>query len=168
MNAALLPTLGAPSALPAAFQASEVNYLAVMPLLIVFGTALIGVLVEAFVPRERRHAIQVSVAVVGLLASAVSIIWASQNLGLTMGLTDGATNRSLFALAIDGPALFLQGAIVLMGILGVLTMAERFGGVGPDAFTPSGASTPRHTGTGSTRSPRRPRRCPAATARKPP
>ncbi|HET8986892.1 MAG TPA: NADH-quinone oxidoreductase subunit NuoN [Humibacillus sp.] len=139
---AVLPALGAQSALPAAFQASEVNYVAVMPLLIVFTTALIGVLVEAFAPRERRHVIQVSVAVVGLLASAVSIIWASGNLGLTMGITDGATSRSLFALAIDGPALFLQGAIVLMGILGVLTMAERLGGVGPDAFTPSGASTP--------------------------
>ncbi len=142
MTAAVLPALATQSALPAAFQPSEVNYVAVMPLLIVFVTALIGVLVEAFAPRGRRHSIQVTVAVVGLLASAVSIIWASSNLGLTMGVTDGATNRSLFALAIDGPALFLQGAIVLMGILGVLTMAERFGGVGPDAFTPSGASTP--------------------------
>ena len=142
MTAAVLPALATQSALPAAFQPSEVNYVAVMPLLIVFVTALIGVLVEAFAPRGRRHSIQVTVAVVGLLASAVSIIWASSNLGLTMGVSDGATNRSLFALAIDGPALFLQGAIVLMGILGVLTMAERFGGVGPDAFTPSGASTP--------------------------
>ena len=142
MTAAVLPALATQSALPAAFEPSEVNYVAVMPLLIVFVTALIGVLVEAFAPRARRHVIQVTVAVVGLAASAVSIIWASSNLGLTMGLTDGATNRSLFALAIDGPALFLQGAIVLMGILGVLTMAERFGGVGPDAFTPSGASTP--------------------------
>ena len=141
MTAAVLPARDQ-SALPAAFQPSEVNYVAVMPLLIVFVTALVGVLVEAFAPRERRHVIQVTLAVVGLAAAAVSIIWASNNLGLTMGLTDGATNRSLFALAIDGPALFLQGAIVLMGILGVLTMAERFGGVGPDAFTPSGASTP--------------------------
>jgi NADH-quinone oxidoreductase subunit N len=142
VTAAVLPALATQSALPAAFQAAEVNYVAVMPLLIVFGTAIIGVLVEAFAPRRRRHVIQVTVAVVGLVAAAVSIIWASSNLGLTMGITDGATNRSLFALAIDGPALFLQGAIVLMGILGVLTMAERFGGVGPDAFTPSGASTP--------------------------
>ncbi|GAA2164494.1 NADH dehydrogenase subunit N [Humibacillus xanthopallidus] len=142
MTAAVLPALSNLSTLPAAFQASEVNYVAVMPLFIVFVTALIGVLVEAFMPRERRHRVQVSVAVGGLLAAAVSIFWASSNLGLTMGLSDGSTNRSLFALAIDGPALFLQGAILLMGILGVLTMAERFGGVGPDAFTPSGASTP--------------------------
>ena len=129
-------------ALPAAFQQSDVDYLAILPLLIVFGTALVGVIVEAFVGRERRHTIQVGLAVVGLLAAAVSIIWAAKHQGVTMGLTDGATNRQLFALAVDGPALFMQGAIVLMGILGVLTMAERFGGVGSDAFTPSGASTP--------------------------
>jgi NADH-quinone oxidoreductase subunit N len=142
VTAAVLPALSNQSALPAAFQASEVNYVAVMPLLIVFLTALVGVIVEAFAPRGRRHVIQVSVAVIGLVAAAVSLIWASSNLGLTMGIDDTVNNRSLFALAIDGPSLFLQGAILLMGILGVLTMAERFGGVGPDAFTPSGASTP--------------------------
>lgn len=129
-------------ALPAAFQQSNVDYLAILPLLIVFGTALVGVLVEAFAAREKRHAIQVGLAVVGLLAAAASLILAAKHQGVTMGLTDGATNKQLFALAIDGPALFMQGTIVLMGVLGVLTMAERFGGVGPDAFTPSGASTP--------------------------
>jgi NADH-quinone oxidoreductase subunit N len=142
VTAVVLPALSDQVALPSAFQASEVNYVAVMPLLIVFVTALVGVMIEAFVPRGRRHTIQVSVAVVGLVAAAVSLVWASGNLGLTMGVADTVNNRSLFALAIDGPALFLQGAILLMGILGVLTMAERFGGVGPDAFTPSGASTP--------------------------
>ena len=80
-------------ALPAAFQQSNVNYLAVLPLLIVFVTALVGVLVEAFAPRERRHVIQVTLAVVGLLAAAASIILAAKHQGLTMGLTDGSTNR---------------------------------------------------------------------------
>ncbi len=138
-------TAAAPLALttlPAAFQQSNVDYLAILPMLIVFGTGLVGVLVEAFAPRSSRHVTQVSLAVAGLVASAVAVVAASSHEGLTMGLTDGATNRQLFALAIDGPALFMQGAIVLMGILGVLTMAERFGGTGPDAFTPSGASTP--------------------------
>jgi NADH-quinone oxidoreductase subunit N len=43
---------------------------------------------------------------------------------------------------IDGPALFLQGTVLVLSVLGVLTMAERFDGVGPDAFTPQGAATP--------------------------
>ena len=66
-------TAVAPLALPAAFQQSTVDYLAILPLLIVFGTALVGVLVEAFASRERRHVIQVTLAVVGLLAAAASI-----------------------------------------------------------------------------------------------
>jgi NADH-quinone oxidoreductase subunit N len=134
--------LALPTLLPAAFQPSTVDYVAVLPMLIVFGAAIIGVVVEAFVPRERRHVVQVTLAVVALLAAVVAIVVARDHQGLTMGISDGATGHKLFALAIDGPALFMQGAIVLMGVLGILTMAERFGGVGPDAFTPSGASTP--------------------------
>ncbi|MEO6997805.1 MAG: NADH-quinone oxidoreductase subunit NuoN [Terracoccus sp.] len=128
--------------LQTAFQQSTIDYLAILPLLIVFGVAIIGVLVEAFAPRDRRQVIQVGLAVAGLVAAFVAVIVAAKHQGLTMGITDGATNRRLFALAIDGPALFMQGTILLLGILGVLTMAERLGGVGPDAFTPSGASTP--------------------------
>ena len=135
-------TAVAPLALPAAFQPSNVDYLEILPLLIVFGVALVGVLVEAFAPRDRRHAIQVGLAVLGLLAAAAALIPAASHQGVTMGLADGTTNREMFALAVDGPALFMQGTILLLGVLGVLTMAERFGGTGPDAFTPSGASTP--------------------------
>ena len=105
----------APLALPAAFQQSNVDYLAVLPLLIVFGTALVGVLVEAFAPRERRQVIQVTLSVVGLLAAAASIIVAADHQGLTLGLT-GASGHQLFALAIDGPALFMQGTILLLGV----------------------------------------------------
>ena len=119
-------TAVAPLALPAAFQPSNVDYLAILPLLIVFGAALVGVLVEAFAPRERRHVIQVGLAVVGLLGAAVAIIPAAGHQGVTMGLADGSTNRQMFALAVDGPALFMQGTIVLMCVLGILTMAERF------------------------------------------
>ncbi len=132
----------APMALPAAFQTSSVDYLAVLPFLVVIATALVGVLVEAFAPRERRHNLQVGLAVGGLLAAFVAVIVAVSHRGLTMGISDGGRNLSLFALSIDGPALFMMGAILLMSVLGVLTMSERFGGVGPDAFTPSGASTP--------------------------
>ncbi|HEU5144212.1 MAG TPA: NADH-quinone oxidoreductase subunit NuoN [Dermatophilaceae bacterium] len=127
---------------PAAFQPANVDYPAILPLLIVFGTALIGVLVEAFVSRRQRHVVQVVLSVVGLLAAFVAVVFAVGSQGLTMGLANPETGRGLFAIAVDGPALFMQGAIVLMSILGVLTMAERFGGPAADAFTPSGASMP--------------------------
>src|SRR4029079_11666883 len=52
----------------------------------------------------------------------------------------GGTLRQ--AVIMDGPALFLQGAILAMAALGILTMAEKFGGQGADAFTPMGAAVP--------------------------
>jgi NADH-quinone oxidoreductase subunit N len=127
---------------PAQFQQANIDYLAVLPLLIVFGTAVVGVLVEAFLRRERRHVVQLTLAIVGLVLAFAAVILATRHQGLTFGLADEAAGRSLFALAIDGPALFMQGTLVLLSILGILTMSERFGGRSAEAFTPSGASTP--------------------------
>ncbi len=133
------------TALPTAFQQAEVNYRAILPLLIVFGAAVVGVLVEAFAPRERRHLVQTVLSVGALLAAFVAVIFARNHQGYTLGIENTGTGQKLFALTIDGPALFMQGTLLLMGVLSVLTMAERLGGVGPDAFTPSGASTPGST-----------------------
>ena len=135
-------TAAAPLAVPTAFQQAQIDYVAILPFLIVLGAAVIGVVIETFAPRERRYLTQTTLAVLALLGAFVAVIVAVNHQGYTMGFTDEATGRKLFALTIDGPALFMQGTIVLMGVLGILTMAERLGGVGPDAFTPSGASTP--------------------------
>jgi NADH-quinone oxidoreductase subunit N len=120
---------------PAAFKAADVNYGAIAPMLIVVAGALIGVLVEAFAPRRTRHTAQVALALVTLVAAFVVLVTVS---------TDTANRGATLAQAviIDGPALFLQGAILLMSMLGILTMAEKFGGQGSDAFTPMGAAVP--------------------------
>src|SRR5690349_11954216 len=128
------PALSAP-ALASAFKAADVDYSAIAPMLIVIAGALIGVLVEAFAPRRLRHSIQVALALVTLVAAFVVLVTVSAD----------ATHRGgtlALAVIIDGPALFLQGAILLMAALGVLTMAEKFGGQGADAFTPMGAAVP--------------------------
>ncbi|MDQ5840983.1 MAG: NADH-quinone oxidoreductase subunit NuoN [Chloroflexota bacterium] len=101
-------------------------------MLIVFGAALIGVLVEAFTPRAKRYAAQVGVALVGLVAALAFVVQARNHQGSTLA----------GAVVVDGPALFLQGTILVLSVLSVLTMAERFDGVGADAFTAQGASTP--------------------------
>ena len=54
-----MTVLSAP-ALATAFKPADVDYSAIAPMLIVIAGALIGVLVEAFAPRRRRHVIQVS------------------------------------------------------------------------------------------------------------
>ena len=120
---------------PAAFQAADVKYGAIAPMLIVIAGALIGVLVEAFAPRRIRHTTQVALALATLVAALVVLVVVS---------TDEANRGGTLAQAviIDGPSLFLQGSILAMSILGVLTMAEKFGGQGADAFTPLGAAVP--------------------------
>src|SRR6478735_5180664 len=122
-----------PSLATADFVAAKVNYAAVSPMLVVFGVALVGVLVEAFAPRSRRYAVQVTLSVAGLVGALVALVVAARpNTGSTL---EGAV-------VIDGPALFLQGTLLVLSILGVLTMAERFDGTGADAFTPMGSAVP--------------------------
>jgi NADH-quinone oxidoreductase subunit N len=122
-----------PSLATADFVAAKVNYAAVSPMLVVFGVALVGVLVEAFAPRSRRYAVQVTLSVAGLVGALVALVVAARdNTGSTL---EGAV-------VVDGPALFLQGTLLVLSVLGVLTMAERFDGTGADAFTPMGAAVP--------------------------
>ncbi len=134
MITAALPA-AVPAAMPAAFKAADFDYGAIAPMLIVAGGALVGVVLEAFLPRRQRHTAQVAVALVTLVAAFVVLVTVSaqeSHRGFTVAR----------AIAIDGPSLFLQGTILAMSILGVLTMAERFGGKGADAFTPMGAAIP--------------------------
>jgi NADH-quinone oxidoreductase subunit N len=122
------------SALAAAnVTAPSVSYHLVAPMLIVLGAALVGVLVEAFAPRRWRYATQVTVTLVGLVAAFVAVVLA----------TDHAKASTLRrAVVVDGPTLFLQGTILVLSVLAVLTMAERFVGNEGDAFTSQGASVP--------------------------
>ena len=122
-----------PSLVAADFVAAKVSYGAIAPMLIIFGAALIGVLVEAFAPRTARFALQVGLSLVALVAALATVVLVSRN-------HQGSTLEG--AVVIDGPALFLQGTVLVLSILGVLTMAERFDGAGPDAFTPQGAAVP--------------------------
>ena len=118
--------------LSALFVATKVNYGAVLPMLIIFGAAMVGVLVEAFTPRASRYRTQVGVALVGLVAALVAVGYGVAHQGSTLA----------GAVVIDGPALFLQGTILGLSILSMLAIAERFNGIGADAFTAQGASAP--------------------------
>ncbi len=122
--------------MPAEFQAVDVSYAAIAPMLIVVAGALVGVLVEAFAPRLRRHTIQVWLTTLALGAALVVLVLFSRDaLTITLG----------GSVVIDGVAIFLQGSLLALALIAVLVMAERFGGVGADAFTPMGASTPGST-----------------------
>jgi NADH-quinone oxidoreductase subunit N len=117
--------------LVAEFETPQVEYRLLAPMLIVFGVALVGVLLEAFMPRPWRHETQLALAVAGLVAAFASVVVIAGDYGVA----------AMGSVAIDGPALFLQGAILLMAIPGVLACAE----LGTDAggsFSPAASSLP--------------------------
>jgi NADH-quinone oxidoreductase subunit N len=131
----------------------SIEYFLLCPMLIVFGIAVVGVLAEAFLPRNFRYASQVTLALAGLIAAFVADIAVSRSLP--------ASGRSavLGAVAIDRPTLYLQGTVVLVAVMAVIFIAERSNiaqtankvavatGVsghssGLDSFTPQASAVP--------------------------
>ncbi|MGV0801914.1 NADH-quinone oxidoreductase subunit N, partial [Mycolicibacterium elephantis] len=51
-----------------------VEYDLVSPMLIVFGVAVAGVLLEALLPRQRRYALQLALSLGGLIAAFVAVV----------------------------------------------------------------------------------------------
>ncbi len=147
MTPALVPAaLGAVPLAPVDFTPASLDYGALAPILVVGGAALVGVLVEAFVPRRNRYVVQVGLTLLALAASFVVLVLVSVHHQTATAGLKSAGGAVLGAVIIDGPALFLQGTILVFAILGVLTMAERLGGTGSDAFTPMGSATPGSAG----------------------
>ncbi|MDP9428183.1 MAG: NADH-quinone oxidoreductase subunit NuoN [Actinomycetota bacterium] len=96
-------------------EAPALSLAALAPLLCVFGAACVGVLVEAFAPRETRHPVQVAVALAGTLGGLVTSLLLAGERQVTAG----------GALAVDGAAVFLQATIAGLGALSLLLFAER-------------------------------------------
>ncbi len=103
--------------MPTDIQAPSIAYLPLLPMLLVFGAAVVGVLVEAFVKAEHRRLTQLVVGLAGLVGA----------LGAVWYLADAGTHRLVVesAIAIDGPTLFLQGTLCVLGIGSLLLLSER-------------------------------------------
>jgi NADH-quinone oxidoreductase subunit N len=110
-------------------EAPELSLAALAPLLFVFGAACVGVLVEAFWPRDTRHPVQVTVALVGTLGALVCTLLLAGRREITAG----------GALAVDGAGLFLQATIAGLGALALLLFAERSLDPARSAFVVSAA-----------------------------
>jgi NADH-quinone oxidoreductase subunit N len=111
----------------------SVEYGLLSPIFIVFGVAVAGVLVEAFLPRRARYGTQVILGIGGLIAAFVAVVIVGRQL-----VPPGRT-AVMQALVVDGPTLVLQGAILLVGVLAVIFIAERRDDAG--ATTGPGAAT---------------------------
>ena len=129
----------------------SIEYFLLCPMLIVFSVAVVGVLVEAFVPRRGRYSAQVTLALAGLIAAFVAVVVVARSVP--------ASGRTavLGAVAIDRPALFLQGTVLLVGVMAIIFMAERTArgaaaqakvavaagrSRGLDSFTPQASAVP--------------------------
>ena len=126
--------------------APSIEYALVSPMVIVLGVAVVGVLGEAFLPRSARYRVQLSLALAGQVAALVAVVVEWIGLGSAPGriAVEGAV-------AVDKPALFLQGTLLLVGVIGTLLMAERRivsevgagdGATGLEAFTPMASAVP--------------------------
>ena len=62
------------------FDAPHIEYATISPMLVVFGLAIVGVLVEAFAPRGFRYVAQTVLAIVGLSAAFAATVWVATDL----------------------------------------------------------------------------------------
>ncbi|MQA25499.1 MAG: NADH-quinone oxidoreductase subunit NuoN [Micromonosporaceae bacterium] len=113
----LARSLAEPAVLAADVKLPDIDYLAIAPMLVLFGAACVGVLAAAFVPQRLRYRVQVSL-VIGALLVALGLIVTVARAGRAVATAGGA-------IAIDGPALFLQGSVAVLGVVAVLLIAER-------------------------------------------
>jgi proton-translocating NADH-quinone oxidoreductase chain N len=123
----------ATAAVPGAIPAPSIEYSQLAPMLVVFGAAIVGVLVEAFVPRELRRAIHLLVTLGALVAAFVwtcviaasSTIFAKGSPGdVVAGAAAKAGAAATGAVAVDRPTLFIQGTILVLAALSVLLIAD--------------------------------------------
>ncbi|HZG05503.1 MAG TPA: NADH-quinone oxidoreductase subunit NuoN [Streptomyces sp.] len=123
--------------------APDIEYGQLAPVLIVLGAAVVSVLFEAFLPRRIRYAAQALLTGLALASAFAAVV----GLAAAGNATTEAGLVAMGALAVDGPALFLQGVILLVGLVSVFTFAERrldprAHGRHVDSFAAEGAAVP--------------------------
>jgi NADH-quinone oxidoreductase subunit N len=128
--------------LAAEFAKPSVEYGELSPLLIIFGVAAVGVLVEAFVSRRSRYLVQTVLSLVGVLAALVATVLVATDLA-PKGDTAGRGSIAVEgAIAVDGPTVFLWGTILVLSLISVLLFAERQLEGGITAFAGQAAALP--------------------------
>ncbi|MEU7137162.1 NADH-quinone oxidoreductase subunit NuoN [Streptomyces sp. NPDC046261] len=113
-------TLAAAEA-PKKIPGPHFEYAQLSPTLIVLGAAVLGILIEAFLPRRARYHAQLLLTVLALAAAFSAVV----ALAASGYASDKARIAAMGAVAVDGPALFLQGTVLLVGVVAVFTFAER-------------------------------------------
>ncbi|HCK79409.1 MAG TPA: NADH-quinone oxidoreductase subunit NuoN [Actinobacteria bacterium] len=114
------------------FPTPIVEYRSLLPVLLVLGAAVIGVLIEALLPRRARLPLQWVVTFGSLATALVALLIGPRADGL---LAEGA-------LAWDGPTRWLQALILVLAIVALLLFTERRVDPGRDPFAPRASTVP--------------------------
>jgi NADH-quinone oxidoreductase subunit N len=107
--------------------APKLDYAQLAPILIILGTALLGVIVEAFVKQALRARLQLVIALGGI-SIALGQLYLVRN--------QGSSIAAVTSVSIDGSGIFIQGAILLFAFLGILIIADQ------DHFAPQASALP--------------------------
>ncbi len=124
------------------FIAPTVEYAELSPLLIVLGAAVVGVTLEAFLPRRGRHRIQVVFTLVALVAALLATVWVAHGLDEVEGTSGRGLIAAEGAIAVDGPSVFMWGVLLVFSIISVMLFAERKIEGGVSAFAGQAAALP--------------------------
>ncbi|CAM3697573.1 NADH-quinone oxidoreductase subunit NuoN [Nocardiopsis rhodophaea] len=120
----IAPMVSVPAAVLAApvitDEAPKIDYWQLSPMLVIFAAGVIGVLVEALAPKERRRPIQLSLTMASVLGAFVLAV-------LLIGQIpagEAGTTVALGSVAVDRVSLFLQGTILVLAFISLLLIAE--------------------------------------------
>jgi NADH-quinone oxidoreductase subunit N len=117
----------------------HIEYWQLSPMLVVFGAALAGTLVEAFIPRVYRRSVHLALSIGGLvIAFVITILVATTGSLFSHG--SAGHLAAMGAVAVDGPALFIQGTILVLALVSILLIAESSHEVSP--FVAQAAAVP--------------------------
>lgn len=104
------------------------------PLIILFGAAALGILIEAFVPRYLRYSLQTSLALIALVGAGAVVL--ADLPEYTPRLIAERT------IAHDDPTLVFWLMLLLFGLGGLALFAERKAGDGRSSFVASASTVP--------------------------
>jgi NADH-quinone oxidoreductase subunit N len=114
--------------------APTLEYGLLMPFILIFVGACVGVLAEALVPRRSRLTAQLFVTFVSIAAALILTLrnWAFRDSAIT----------AVGSVAVDGPTYFLWALLLVFGALSMLVFAERKVSAGASVFAAQAAAVP--------------------------
>lgn len=125
------------------FVAPTVDWVYLVPILVVLGAGVVGVLVEAFVPARVRRTTQVVLALLATAGSFAAIVVLWRDPAVQGDPSTGAAGVRVLggSMVVDAFGLAVQGTVVLLAFLALLVIADRTS-TGQDAFAPTAAAVP--------------------------